>query len=189
MSFRMWVPSDDEHVTFWTINGPSGGRRPQASGNGRRAADGDGGGRGFPFLPDNSDWLGRYRPVQRAENDYLIDREEQKEVDYTGISGGAVMEDTAVTEAMGPILDRTKEHLGLSDTMIVRTRQRLLNAVRALADEGVTPPGVDHPEVYRTRSGWMILPTGVDWWEGSKELRATFVELRDERAALAALEK
>jgi hypothetical protein len=28
---------------------------------------------GYEFLPDTTDWLGRHRPVQRAENDYLLD--------------------------------------------------------------------------------------------------------------------
>jgi len=193
MEYRMWVPVDDEHVLRWTLrprnlrprpsgNG-SGGARPTAVGAGRE----DGG--SFDYLPNTSDWLGRFRPVQRAENDYLIDRGEQKAVDYTGIRGGAIMEDTAVTESMGALLDRTKEHLGVSDTMIVRTRQRLLSAVRALADEGVVPPGVDNPGVYRTRAGWLILPDGVDWWEGSRELRETFVDLRDESQALAALNR
>ena len=49
------------------------------------------------------------------------------------------------------------------------------------------PPGVDDAAAYRTRAGWLLLPNGVDWWEGSRELRETFVDLREEGAALAAL--
>jgi phenylpropionate dioxygenase-like ring-hydroxylating dioxygenase large terminal subunit len=178
MEFRSWVPVDDEHVVRWTITPSRGERRGGAAGVG-----------GFQYLPDADGWLGRFRPVQRAENDYLIDRENQRTEDYTGISGGAVMEDTAVTEAMGPILDRTQEHLGVSDTMIVRTRQRLLATVRGLSDRGEVPPGVDDPRVYRTRGGWLILPEGQDWWEGSAELRQAFTEVRDESQALAALRR
>jgi hypothetical protein len=38
----------------------------------------------------------------------------------------------------------------------------------------VVPPGVDHPAVYRYRSGGVILPRGADWLEATKELRQTF---------------
>jgi hypothetical protein len=33
---------------------------------------------------------------------------------------------------------------------------------------------VDTPEVYRQRSGGVILPRGLDWWTGTAELRARF---------------
>ena len=104
---------------------------------------------------------------------------------YTGIRG-VVIQDTAMTESMGPILDRTMEHLGVSDMMIIQTRKRLLDAVRALGDGGVVPPGVDNPEVYGTRAGWLILANDVDWWKGSEQMRRAFVESRDEKKALAA---
>ena len=184
IEFRMWVPVDDEHVLRWILNARAADGQAVGAATSRARDRSDG---HFDFLPDTTDWLGRFRPVPRAENDYLIDREQQKTIEFTGMRGGAVIQDTAVTEAMGPILDRTQEHLGHSDVMIIRTRQRLRQAVRALQDEGVTPPGVDHPEVYRTRSGWLILPNGVDWWEGSQELRQTFVAPRGEGEALAAL--
>jgi phenylpropionate dioxygenase-like ring-hydroxylating dioxygenase large terminal subunit len=192
---RIWVPVDDEHVLFWTVgarsNQPQVGMvRPESMNrsvaNGSGATDGQFG--GIELLPDTSDWLGRFRPVQRAENDYLIDRQDQKDVTFTGIAN-ITMQDTTVTESMGALLDRTKEHLGVSDTMIIRTRQRLLNAARALEDGGIVPPGVDNPEIYRTRSGWCILPNGVDWIEGSRELREAFVEQKDVSIALAGLQQ
>lgn len=189
---RIWVPVDDEHVLFWTVSRGFGTRRQpregRANGNQRPTSPGEEERGGYEYLPDSSDWLGRFRPRQGAANDYLIDREWQWASDFSGIRGGAVMEDTAVTESMGPVLDRTKEHLGHSDTMIARTRQRLLNAVASLEQRSEAPPGVDSPQVYRTRSCWMILPEGVDWWEGSEEMRRAFVEVPDERVALAALQ-
>ena len=48
---------------------------------------------------------------------------------------------------MGHIVDRTNEHLGTSDAMIIRTRRRLINAAIALRDHGTVPPGVDDPQV------------------------------------------
>lgn len=75
---------------------------------------------------------------------------------------------------MGPILDRTVEHLGTTDALIIRARRRLMAAARALAEQGNTPPGVDQPEVYRQRSGGVVLPREVDWWQSTAELRQRF---------------
>ena len=36
--------------------------------------------------------------------------------------------------------------------------------------------GVDHPELYRQRSGDLVLPRSVDWWEGTTELRKAFAD-------------
>ena len=77
---------------------------------------------------------------------------------------------------MGPIYERSSEHLGSSDVMVIRVRRRLMQAARALAQEGITPPGVDHPEVYRVRSGGCFLPEGADWLEATEDLRQAFVE-------------
>jgi len=40
--------------------------------------------------------------------------------------------------------------------------------------QGVVPPGVDTPEMYRIRSGEVIMPRNVDWWDGAKDLREHF---------------
>ena len=138
---------------------------------------------------DTSDWEGKFRPKQRLENDYLVDRERQKTESYTGIGGGFIMQDQAATESMGAVTNRTREHLGVSDAMIIRTRKRMLDAMHALEDSGVVPPGVDEPEVYGTRSGWLIMPSDADWWEGSQELRAAYVERHDEAKAVATLQR
>ncbi len=83
-----------------------------------------------------------------------------------------IPQDSAVTESMGPIYNRAKEHLGLSDAMIIRTRRRLLRAVFALRDENTEPPLVHEPEKYLTRSGGILLPEDVDWLQATQELRA-----------------
>ncbi len=76
-----------------------------------------------------------------------------------------------MTETMGPIYARDHEHLGTTDSMIIRTRRRWIAAAKALRDHGVVPPGVDDPTVYRQRSGECILPRNEDWWDGSRHLR------------------
>jgi hypothetical protein len=75
---------------------------------------------------------------------------------------------------MGPIYKRWQEHLGTTDALIIRTRRRMIEAARALQEQGTVPPGVDNPEVYRQRSGGVILPRDVNWWDGTHDLRTTF---------------
>jgi len=75
---------------------------------------------------------------------------------------------------MGPIIDRTHEHLGSSDAMVIRTRRRVIRAARALCDGGVVPPGVDEPQVYRCRSGGVVLPRDANWLDATKDLRRAF---------------
>ena len=123
--------------------------------------------------PENgTGWLERWRYEPSKENDYLIDRDAQREKSFTGITGIHI-QDQAITESEGIIEDRTKERLGTSDTMIIKTRQRLINAARAL-QEGVPAPAVDTPEVYQVRSGGVILNRKDDWLEATVELRKAF---------------
>ena len=43
---------------------------------------------------------------------------------------------------------------------------------RALAEERETPPGVDDPEIYRTRPAQTVLPEQADWVEATEAVRA-----------------
>ena len=123
------------------------------------------------YMPQGTGWLDRFVIEQSMENDYLIDREAQSTFQsYTGIPG-VRQQDMAMTESMGAIMDRTNEHLGTSDSMIIKARRRWLAAAKALRDHGITPPGVNQPELYRQRSGEIILPRSVDWWDGTKDVR------------------
>jgi phthalate 4,5-dioxygenase len=163
---RAWVPIDDEHMMFVSMSGKESGRAPGGGVSRTPVA----------LQPNSTDWYGRWRPVQTAENDYLIDRDKQRRLEsYSGIDG-ILQQDMAVTESMGPVYDRTSEHLATTDAMIIQTRQRILGAVKEFRDEGITPPGVDDPAVYAQRSGGVLLPRDVDWIEGTCELRRAFVE-------------
>ncbi len=180
---RAWVPLDDEHMLFFSMSSRQGGSGLQSrtDGNGQaRTATPDGRtAGGLRYHPNSTDWLGRFRLVQAAENDYFIDREKQRSgVSYTGVEGIPV-QDAVVTESMGAIADRTTEHLASSDVMVIRTRRRLLEAVRAFQESGVVPPGVHNPDVYLVRSGGVILPEDTDWIEGTEHLRQAFVEHPD----------
>jgi hypothetical protein len=170
VTVRCWVPMDDEHTMF-IMSGPKL-RRPAPS-NGSAPASPMG-----RLLPTTSDWLGRFRMSANATNDYQIDRSKQRRntnaEDFTGITG-IHLQDQAITESMGPTVDRTRERLGSSDTMVIRVRRRLIAAATALAERGVVPPGVDDPEVYAVRAGGAFLPGDRDWLEGTAQLRKGFL--------------
>jgi phthalate 4,5-dioxygenase len=160
---RGWVPMDDQHTMFFSLT-------PKPRGVERATQP------GMELHPNTTDWFGRFRMVSNGANDYRIDRAWQRarDGDYTGIAG-IHTQDQAVTETMGTIYDRTQEHLGSSDAMVIRTRRRLIDAARALAESGTVPPGVDHPDVYRQRSGGIVLPEGANWVEATVELRKAYV--------------
>jgi hypothetical protein len=162
------VPMDDEHTLSFFMNAHA----PTT----RLGVDRFG---GNPTLPNTTDWYGRFRTKAGPDNNFFQDREIQRRNEghagYSGIPGGAAMQDAAITWSMGPIYDRTNERLGTTDVMIIRVRRRLIAAARALAEEGTVPPGVDHPEVYRVRSGGVFLPKGANWVDATTDLRQAFV--------------
>jgi hypothetical protein len=116
--------------------------------------------RGNPFDTVTLDEQGRR--LRTADNDYLLDREAQRATSMTGISGVA-NQDYAVTESMGPIYDRTKEHLGTTDLAVIHARQMLIRAAQNL-EQGIEPPGLD-PVIPFSRfvAEERILPAGADW--------------------------
>ena len=80
------------------------------------------------------------------------------------------LQDGAIQETMGGILDRSIEHLGSADAMIIRVRRRLLEVVHAYQDESVVPPGVDNPPLYRRRGVQLTLPVGANWLEATEPM-------------------
>jgi hypothetical protein len=158
---RAWVPMDDHHTMFVSLRWR---HEPAFVTDDRNGKLMPGFGRVFDYLPNTTDWYGRWRLNGRLENDWLVNREAQAHGgNFTGIAG-IHAQDQAVTESMGPITDHLSEHLGPSDMMIMRTRRRLLAAARALAKNGTMPPGVDDPEkMYPVRSGDFLTEAGLDW--------------------------
>src|SRR5690606_26195667 len=128
VTIGMYVPMDDYHTLQWEIMIEPGVGSTLQGLDGRAQAPGaPTTGRGST-LPNTTGWFGRFNIEQNAANDYTLAREAQKNWEsYSGIRG-VRQQDMAVTESMGPIYTRPREHLGTTDTMIIRTRRRLLNA-------------------------------------------------------------
>jgi hypothetical protein len=151
-----WVPIDDEHCWAWSINYHPN-RALSAS---EVKAMKEGAGIHVKYVP------GTFVPLANKSNDYLIDRSSQKRGrSYSGVEGIA-MQDASLQESMGPVQDRTREHLCMTDKGIVGTRSRLLRAAKA-AREGKSVPGLD-PASQRVRSCAIELPVGQHYKEGAK---------------------
>ncbi len=121
---------------------------------------------------DRKTWL----PEARMENDFLIDREQQKNYSYSGIpSGFGRAQDAAMVESMGSITDRTHEHLGTTDMGIIRMRNHLLRAVKDL-QEGIEPFAATNGNVYQVRSAAALLPRDVAYEDDPATRKELFVK-------------
>ena len=77
-------------------------------------------------------------------------------------------------DGIEPIYDRSKEHLGTTDSMVIAVRRMLLRAAKNLRDEG-DPAGErrqrqPRPRAPRRRS---ILPEGADWVTLTEDIRSS----------------
>jgi hypothetical protein len=162
MTAKAYVPLDDEHCMVIALYSKFA-RAFRTMKNGEIIPGmGTGPNRGAEYLPNTTDWLGRWRLTKNAGNDYMIDREAQRSGGvYSGIVGIQV-QDSAIAETMGPITDRTFEHLAASDETIARARRKLVRLVQAYDKDKTTKlPGVDEPQLWRGhRGGYFTAPEG-----------------------------
>jgi len=171
---RAWVPMDDTHTMFVHLSWKGNAPRPRELHNGEVPA---GFTMGMEFLPNTTDWYGRWRLTQNQTNDYRIDREVQRTRSFTGIDGIHV-QDQAITESMGDIVDHGHEHLGHSDMMVIQTRRRLIQAALDLQERGIVPPGVDNPEIYLgVHSGDFLIDEEKNFLEAYNTQPRTSVDL------------
>lgn len=150
-AFRFWIPRDDTSTWFYILT-----MRDTAFSDDERVSA--------------RSWIdAKYRKIRNASNDYLQDRELQRTRIYSGIKAVIPAEqDACATESMGPIYDRTQEHLGYSDKTIIALRRILLEAARSVQD-GKEPPHLITDatlnEFSRLRAVKGVLPTGRSWRE------------------------
>lgn len=154
---HMWVPIDDDNTMLYSIS-----FNPHK-----------------PFTPEDlaeeTGWLGIHTEnvpgtdcaVANKSNDYLIDRALQASgKSFTGLIGFGV-QDCAIQESMGPIVDRSIEHLLNNDLAIVKIRRLLLETLKELEGGGV-PPGLN-PASHRVRSTRYTAPRSAKFvdevWE------------------------
>ena len=125
--WHAWVPSDDHnHWAYYVHYDPEAPVDPEEH---NRIAT--------AFGHDTIDPLNEWRPRGNRQNMFFLDRERQKHSNFSGINGIAV-QDLAITESMGPIVDRSKENLGAGDALVARLRRFLIKVARQM-ETGDTP--------------------------------------------------
>jgi phenylpropionate dioxygenase-like ring-hydroxylating dioxygenase large terminal subunit len=155
---HIWAPMDDTSVVNWMVtwhpDRPLTREEliPHVEGKGSHVIE---------YAPPTSEPYGDIRTKANRANDYEMDWELHRTTMFCGIPGFGV-QDQAIQESQGPVVDRTGEHLGTSDAAIIKVRRRLLNAARALRDHGAAPPGQD-PASFFVRSTSVVVPAGTDW--------------------------
>jgi len=106
-----------------------------------------------------------YRKLRNIRNNYLQDRQAQKTVNFTGIEE-FLNQDACATESMGSIVDRTREHLGVSDSYIIQVRRFLFKALRDF-QAGRQPPGLVYDSTQadfsRIRCDVAYVSSDVSW--------------------------
>jgi phenylpropionate dioxygenase-like ring-hydroxylating dioxygenase large terminal subunit len=145
---QTWVPIDDHrcwvYVWSWHPDRPLKDREN----------------RYIPGVPSvHADVDDHWVPKRNRANDYLIDREAQRTLSFTGIEGISE-QDAAIQDSQGFIVDRTREHLAPTDLGVVRFRRTILGAAKALA-EGREPAAAAAPTAYRVQGGGMVAPTAT----------------------------
>jgi len=154
---RSWVPIDDEHT--WTFAYQCRTDRPYTDEDHARIMDGA----AFPpritrgaFALADGYIIDTWLPVANRTNDYLIDRDMQRDVNFTGI-WGINEQDRSIQEGMGPLVDRSREHLGTSDLATITARRLLISMAKGLQD-GVEPQIVQNADAYRLRAIDVVSP-------------------------------
>jgi phthalate 4,5-dioxygenase len=148
-AFRFWIPIDESRTWFYILTV----RDTQFSKDEKHAA---------------RSWVdSNYRRIRNAGNNYLQDRDDQRNVSYSGIKAVIPAEqDGCATESMGPIYDRGREHLGYSDKTIIALRRLLLKALKDV-QEGKDPPHVIRSpaanDFSRLRAWKGVVAEGESW--------------------------
>jgi hypothetical protein len=109
----------------------------------------------------------KYWPRYNRENGYMFNYDAQTRTWFSGLPGLWV-QDAACQSGVSAIYDRSKEHLGISDTGIAMTRRLLLESVRNVRS-GTEPQGVRDPSTFMVRAVSLTLPSGLAWQEPARE--------------------
>ncbi|MGH7335945.1 MAG: Rieske 2Fe-2S domain-containing protein [Myxococcota bacterium] len=104
-----------------------------------------------------------YRTAHTRANMHLQDRRRMVSGNFSGVEGAAI-QDRAVQEGMGPICDRTQEHLGTSDKAVIYYRRLMLRKLQEM-DQGKPLPALDRALDFRHRTASWYMPADQPWQE------------------------
>jgi phthalate 4,5-dioxygenase len=170
VNLRSFVPIDDEYAMLISQNGHPTTR--QAENQGQAEFFDEVGG----YVERTNDPRTYFLTKANKRTDYGRDLKMQSETMFCGVPFVGNLQDRAMTELMTnekgeAIYDRTREHLSVSDAMIVTVRRQLINAATRLRDKNEVPPNVDNVELDKVRSASLRFPSGANWKELSSEAR------------------
>lgn len=167
---QMHVPVDDTRTYWYSIFTSFAGPVDKEAMRKQRLQ--------FIQLPD-------YIPKSGRHNNWGFNPDEQRSATYLGMGEEDInVHDQWAVESMGPIQDRTREHLGTSDKVIMANRRMLLKAIETVQAGGAAP-GVADPALAAAMRGPDtvdgIAPAGTwaTWWKEqvlAKRLGASWAE-------------
>jgi phthalate 4,5-dioxygenase oxygenase subunit len=173
-SGHAWVPIDDEHTMALCFTYHPA--RPLSEEQLSLLRDGAGGLEGLhpsanafdeaPRIPGDAAW----RTKLTHSRGFPVDWASQLSKVYSGLPG-VWPQDAAMQEGMGPIYNRSQEHLGTTDMGIIRVRKRLLGAARRLDETGGSPDGSGDPEQYMMRAASLFVAASESWIDASMRSR------------------
>lgn len=101
-----------------------------------------------------------YRSTRNRDNDWGFDASEQQSLTYTGMGLDINVHDQWAVESIGPIQDRTREHLGQSDRAVTAYRRMLLRAIddhragHGVPGRDIAAPGPIAVDTVTPAEGW-----------------------------------
>jgi phenylpropionate dioxygenase-like ring-hydroxylating dioxygenase large terminal subunit len=153
---QMHLPVDDTHTYWYSVFTSFAGPVDKEAMRRQRLQ--------FISLPD-------YIPKAGRHNNWGFNPEEQAGQTYLGMGEEDInVHDQWAVESMGAIQDRTREHLGTSDKVIMANRRMLLKAIETVQAGGIAP-GVADPALAAQMQGPDtvdgIAPAGTwaQWWK------------------------
>jgi phthalate 4,5-dioxygenase oxygenase subunit len=152
---QMHLPVDDTHTYWYSIFTSFAAPVDKEAMRAQRLQ--------FISLPD-------YVPKSGRHNNWGFNPDEQLTRTFLGMGEEDInVHDQWAVESMGPIQDRTREHLGTSDKVIMANRRVLLKAIETVQAGGVPPGAADAakaPALVGPDTVDGIAPAGewATWW-------------------------
>ena len=159
---QMHVPVNDTHTYWYTFFTSFAGPLDKEAMRAQRQQ--------FISLPD-------YIPKAGRHNNWGFEADEQMSTTYLGMGEEDInVHDQWAVESMGPIANRTREHLGTTDKVIMANRRVLIKAIDTVQNGGVAPgladaaqstlmTGPDTVDGIAPADGWQ------DWWQAAADAK------------------
>ena len=159
---QMHVPVDDTHTYWYSFFTSFDAPLDKEAMRAQRQQ--------FITLPD-------YLPKAGRHNQWGFNADEQMSTTYLGMGEEDInVHDQWAVESMGEIADRTREHLGTTDKVIMANRRVLIKAIDTVENGGVAPGIAD-----ATQAMSMTGPDTVDgiapandwqaWWQNAADAK------------------